>query len=147
MLEDYPKQLPGKPPSRWWSILIGAGIGLVVGAAWTAVFGPLTDGPPSVWLSLAVYTSGFGVTGALVGAVRRSPELVGLSAGFLTLAVLAVIVGPKDGWLMLWVLVFGGSGLIWGAVIGVLFRFLGRRKSSEPVAELDRGRIPVSRGI
>src|SRR5262245_43303634 len=98
MLQESRGQPTGGPPSRWPSVWRGTTIGLVVGVAWTAVFGPLTDGPPSVWLSLVVYTTGFAITGAVIGTVGRFPELVGLSVGFFTLAVLAVIVGPKDGW-------------------------------------------------
>jgi hypothetical protein len=141
MVQDSPNRPTSRRPSEWRSIWIGATIGLTIGAAWTAVFGPLTDGPPSLWLSLAVYTIGFAVTGAVVDIVRRFPELVGLSSGSLTLAVLAVLVGPKNGWIVLWVFVFGGAGLLWGTILGVLFRFFRPRDGSEPVAAADGGDI------
>jgi hypothetical protein len=134
MLSDSRSPQTGRPSRRWPSVWRGAMIGLVVAAGWTAVFGPLTEGPPSVWLSLVVYTIGFATTGTVVGAVGRFPELTGLSAGFLILAVLAVIVGPKDGWIVIWVVVFGGSGLLWGSVIGLLFRFFRPPASREPGA-------------
>jgi hypothetical protein len=121
ILQESTSESSASHPDRRPAIWRGITIGLVVGVAWAA-FGPLTDGPPSLWLSLAVYATGFAVTGGVVGAVGRFPELVGLSAGFLALTVLAVIVGPKDGWVVLWVLAFGGSGLLWGPVIGLLFR-------------------------
>jgi hypothetical protein len=92
-----------------------------------AVIGPLTDGPPSIWLSLAVYAFGLASTGAVIGAVRHYPELIGMAAGFTTLAVLAVVVGPSDPWALLWLLFFGGSGLLLGPIIGVLYRLSRRR--------------------
>jgi hypothetical protein len=122
------------PGSRWSSILLGIAVGLVVGLAWTALFGPLTDGPPSLKLSLSVYTIGFSIAGAIVGAVRKFPEVVGLAAGSLTLSVVAVIVGPKDGWIVMWVMMFGGSGLLCGAVIGALYRLVKARTFTKPAA-------------
>ena len=113
--------------SRWASVWRGAGIGVCVGVAWTAVIGPLTDGPPSIWLSLAVYAVGLATTGAVIGAVRHYPELIGMAAGFSTLAVLAVVVGPSDPWAILWLLFFGATGLLLGPIIGVLYRLSRRR--------------------
>src|SRR5262249_26041437 len=126
--------------SRWSSILRGIAVGLVVGLAWTVLIGPLTEGPPSLRLSLAVYTIGFSIVGAIVGAVRRFPEMVGFAAGLVTLTLLAVIVGPKDGWIILWVMVFGGSGLLCGAMIGLLYRLVRGRSFTEPPAYRDRSR-------
>lgn len=134
MLPESPRQSTGRRSFRGSTVWHGATIGLVIGAAWTAVFGSLTDGPPSVWLALAVYALGFAATGAVVGAIGRFPELVGLSAGFLILAAFAVIIGPKDGWIAAWIFVFGGSGLLWGFVIGLLARLFSPKMSSEPNA-------------
>jgi hypothetical protein len=140
MLRDPHAQRTGRLPSRWPSVWRGLALGLVVGVAWTAVIGPLTDGPPSVWLSLAVYATGLAITGAVVGAVRRFPEVVGLSTGFLTLAVLAGIVAPGGGWGLLWLVVFGGSGLLCGPVIGLCHRLLTPAENGEPDVAADRPR-------
>jgi hypothetical protein len=111
------------PGSRWLSILRGVAVGLAVGVAWAVVIGPATDGPPSILHSLVIYTTGCAITGAIVGAVRRLPVTVGFTAGVLTLTAIAIIVGLWDGWIVLWVEILGGSGLLCGAVIGGVYYF------------------------
>ncbi|MFO7905587.1 MAG: hypothetical protein ACQESR_24460 [Planctomycetota bacterium] len=110
---------------------LGSGVGLCVGILWTMVFGPLTAGPPSMCLSFLVYTTSFTFTGFVVGTMQRLPLLVGAVTGFLTLLMWALIVGPKDGWMALWVIMFGGSGLFCGILIGCLF-WITRRLASGP---------------
>lgn len=127
------------------SVLRGIAVGLAVSVCWTALIGPLTDGPPSLMLSLTVYAIGFTITGAIVGAIRRVPGIVGFIAGSLTLTAIAIIVGPKDGWLLLWIMVFGGSGYLCGAVIGGLWYaleqyYLRNSRSAEPGAAADQPR-------
>src|SRR5262249_40033816 len=107
--------------SRFVSAFIGAVIGLGVGIFWAITFGPLTDGPPSIKLSFLVYSTGFTITGLVVGAIRRLPLLVGIVTGSLVLSYWAIILGPKDAWGVLWVMVFGGSGLFWGFFIGCIY--------------------------
>ncbi len=72
-------------------------------------------------LSFLVYTTGFTFTGFVVGAIQRLPALVGTATGLLALSTWALIVGPKDGWMVLWVTIFGGSGLFWNVLIGCFF--------------------------
>jgi hypothetical protein len=107
--------------SRLPSIAIGGLIGLLVGAVWTSIIGPFTDGPPSIALSFMVYVLTLTCTGLIVGAVQRLPALVGLGAGVLTLVCAALVVGPNDGWMGLWLIVFGGSGLLCGPIVGGLY--------------------------
>ena len=107
--------------SRFISALLGAGIGLAVGIFWTFVFGPVTDGPPSIGLSLLVYSTGFTTTGLAVGAIQRLPILVGIVTGTVVLSWWALAIGPQDSWMVLWLIVFGGSGLFWGGIIGCIF--------------------------
>lgn len=131
---------PGRPwNSRFTSVLRGGAAGMIVGSVWTALIGPLTDGPPSIGLSFVVYTTTLTCTGLVVGAVQRLPALIGLGMGWLTLSIAAIIVGPKDGWMLLWLMVFGGSGVICGPMVGGLFLFLRRRFSAGTDAGLDRG--------
>jgi hypothetical protein len=111
---------------RWDAVVQGATIGLLVAVVWTAFVGPLTDGPPSIALSFIVYAIGFTVTGALIGARQQRPELTGLEAGLAILFILALIVGPKDGWIVIWVSIFGLSGVICGPTIGMIFRLFRR---------------------
>jgi hypothetical protein len=115
--------------TRLFSVFIGATIGFLISACWTALIGPLTDGPPSIVLSFFVYALGLTAAGAVVGAVHRLPELVGLTAAFVALSSLALVVGPPDGWMVVWLIVFGGSGCLCGPVIGVLFRLVRPRVS------------------
>jgi hypothetical protein len=99
---------------RLIGILLGSIIGLIIGAIWS----------PSDDLSFPIYAICFAITGAAVGAVGRSHELVGLAVGFITFSVLAVIVGPKDGWLIIWVVAFGAFGLISGTIVGAIIRLI-----------------------
>lgn len=108
---------------RLRSTLIGASIGFVLGSVWAALIGPITDGPPSLNLSLFIYTGAFTLTGAVVGAIQRLPGLIGPTVGTVIFSVLAIIIGPKDGWLMIWMMVFGFSGMIGGCVIGIVFYY------------------------
>ena len=102
-------------------------LGLLVGLAWAAVFGPFTDGPPSLALSFVVYSSGLALTGFVVGWINRAPAGIGALAGVGILVVWAIVVGPKDGWIVIWLVAFGGSGLIWGTIIGCIWLGIRRR--------------------
>jgi hypothetical protein len=110
--------------SRKVSALLGSCIGLSIGIIWTLIFGPLTDGPPSIRLSFLMYTTGFAATGFVVGIVQRSPVLVGAIAGSVIMSTWVYIVGPHDGWIVMWMIFIGGSGLVWGSVIGMIVHFL-----------------------
>ena len=110
--------------SRVPSIAVGGVIGLVVGSIWTAIVGPFTDGPPSIALSFAVYALSLTLTGVTVGAVQRVPALVGLGTGVFLLLCAAFIVGPSDGWIMIWLIIFGGSGFLCGPLIGGVYYML-----------------------
>ena len=126
-----------KPHSRLISGLLGAGIGIVVGLLWSATFGPLTDGPPSLALSFLMYTTGYTITGFFVGLVRRLPALTGGIAGLVTLCIWVSVVGPDDlMWLPLWYLFEGGSGLVCGIMIGGLF-YLAHRRLLPAVSQTD----------
>jgi len=133
--EDNPYQTPtslgvkqGDDPLR--RVISCAVIGAACGLFWTAVFGPFTAGPPSLMLSALVYTSGFALTGVAVGLAKSSALFVGPLSGMLILSAWAIIVGPRDGWLLLWLVIFGGSGLIWGFVIGGLGMLVIRRHAT-----------------
>lgn len=118
---------PRTQRSRLALAVRGAWIGLGVGVFWSVVLAPLTARPSSVVLAFLVYATGLAVTGFVVGLVRRVPPLVGALVGAASLCVWAFLVGPKDGWIGLWFLVLGGSGLLWGTVIGAVFWFLWQR--------------------
>lgn len=111
---------------RLLSAGLGTTIGLFVGILWALFFGPVTDGPPAIGLSLIVYTTGFAFTGLVVGMIQILPVLTGTMFGFLSLSTWAFIVGPKDGWMGLWITIFGGSGLVWGALIGGIYWYVYR---------------------
>lgn len=106
---------------------VGAGIGAAFAIAWTAIIGPLTNGPPSISLSLAVYLLGFSFTGLIVGVVKVWPMFIGPCFGVVTLSAEALKVGPDDSWIVVWLIFFGGSGLVGGLAIGGLFSFVRQR--------------------
>jgi hypothetical protein len=134
--------------SCWASVLRGVAIGLVVGINWTAFLGHMSDGRPPEWSWLAVNAVGLALTGAVVGAVQRHRELVGFFVGPLELVFLAAHVRPDvylarhslwglplcvSEWLaclvgvnrdLSWLVVFGGTGLLCGPVVGCLHRLL-----------------------
>jgi hypothetical protein len=64
------------------------------------------------------------MAGALVGLKRRLPELWGAVGGLLAMSLVALVVGPKDGWMVLWLVFYGGSGAIGGLVTGAIGRGL-----------------------
>ena len=119
-------------------MLQAGALGAIVGGIWTVFLGPLTDGPPSVGLSLAMYVSGLAATGLLVGAVRGLPVLVGLNA-VLILGLLAPIVGPWDTWIVIWIAAFGGSGLVCGPIVGALYYWLVDLASNDERSADDAG--------
>lgn len=111
--------------------VIGASIGLLAGVFWAAVIGPHTDGPPSLTLSFIVYSTGFALTGFVVAVSNRFSPIVGAIAGLGILSLWAIVVGPKDGWLVLWLIVFGGSGALWGALIGLVWLVIRRQFAAQ----------------
>ena len=106
------------------SVLLGTVIGFAVGVSWSVIFGPLSAG---IAVSALVYITGFTFTGLIVGAVRRFAPLVGATVGLVSLVLWAILVGPADAWFLLWVIVFGGSGVFCGCIIGVIFTILHER--------------------
>ena len=145
----------GRHSSQWNSVRSGVAIGLVVGVAWTACLGHVSDESGPRWESLVVFTIGFTITGAVVGAVREYPKLVGLGVGFLTLLLLEWKVKPDYGnfptflwlrhlelqeWLYVFTgfnwdpnrfVIFGGSGLLWGTILGAIHRRFGTTSSGQ----------------
>ena len=105
--------------------------GVVCGGVWTALFGAAEDGPASIPLAAVVYVSGFAITGFVVGFTRRFAS--GPWTGVIVLATWAFAVGPKDPWVVLWLFMFGGSGLLWGFVIASFWRrFLNEQEPLPP---------------
>jgi hypothetical protein len=140
----------GRRSARWPSVRRGVAIGLVIGVAWAAFIAHHINfnEVSSFWCSFAVFAIGFVIVGAAVGGVRHFPELVGLGAGFVALAALAARMArdidinfsssfgsdlPMTAtdfvntladvdWRLGWLVVFGGSGLLCGPIIGALYR-------------------------
>lgn len=107
----------GRGDSTFTGACIGTGLGLV----WTAVFSLLTNSQQAIGFSPLVFISGFTLTGTVIGLVQRLPMLIGPFVGTLVLTAWALAVGSSDGWIVIWVIMFGGSGLFWGFVIGLFF--------------------------
>jgi hypothetical protein len=42
----------------------------------------------------------------------------------MVMAIFAAIVGPKDGWLLLWIVVYGGLGAVSGILVGTFAHIL-----------------------
>jgi hypothetical protein len=80
------------------------------------------NGAGASQLSLAAYTAGMTVAGAAIGSLRSYPELHGIVAGVAAMSVAAVVEGPWDGWLVVWVLFGGLVGVMAGALTGLLAR-------------------------
>lgn len=113
--------------SRLSLALRGAWIGLGVGIFWSVVLGPLTAALSSIALTFLLYGTGLALTGFVVGLVRRAAPLVGAIAGGASLCVWAFALRSEDGWIGLRLLVLGGSGMLWGCVIGAVFHLLYQR--------------------
>ncbi len=85
---------------------------------------------------LISFATALAVAAVVVLHIRRLPELAGLAAGFMTMLVAALVVGPPDPWGVLCAMVYGGSGLICGPLVGFILRWIpGLEK---PIAEEER---------
>jgi hypothetical protein len=158
-----------RPSSRWPAVRRGVAVGLVLGVAWTAFFGHLSDEWCPGWLDLAIYVTGLAVAGAVVGAVERFPELVGAVVGFFALAVLAGMGKPDvyyvshlrldrdtklgeflavlfDHAVSCRFLLFSGSGLLWGAILGVIHRCFRSTRTAPGVYQLTAIPCPPAEG-
>jgi hypothetical protein len=112
---------------RLWSMVLCAIIGLAVGIIWSYLLGPLTDELASRAFSFSLCTGGLTITGIVVGGIRRFPGCVGAIVGGLSLTIFTIIVGPKDGWIVLWIMILGTAGLLGGSIIGGIFCMFRRR--------------------
>lgn len=99
----------------------GAIIGLAVGIVWSFLLKPFTDELGSLGFSFFLCTAGLTLAGTVVGMIRRLPGCVGTVLGGVCLSVVAIIVGPKDGWIVPWIMVFGIAGSVGGSIIGGIF--------------------------
>ena len=131
LADDHGRDTIGsRRSSRLPSAGLGSAIGLGVSVLWTTVIGPLIfRAPPPIGLSVLI-GSGFVVTGFTVGAIQRLSPVFGAAIGLLTLSTLAIITGLKDTWIVVRLIVFGGSGLFGGFAIGCLFFLVHKRKKA-----------------
>jgi hypothetical protein len=97
-------------------------MGALFGALWASIIAPLTDGPPSILTSYAIYIGSFAFAGLTVGFVQWYPEIIAIAAAEFMLTVTTFAGGPNDGWIVLWLCAFDGSGLLWAPIIGLIFR-------------------------
>jgi hypothetical protein len=109
------------PRSRMFSAILGSGIGLAVGVLWTIVFDQSTGGAGSLRRLFLVFTTGLTITGLAVGTIQRLPLFVGAVIGLLAMSAWALVVGPRDGWIIVVLFFWGVSGLVCGLLIGCLF--------------------------
>ena len=107
-----------------WCFVSGGAIGVLIGFAWTIFWTQILGFRNAQHVHLLCFTFGFMATGLIAVAVRRLPILVGLAAGALVMGIMAVIIGPRDGWIVVAVIVYGCSGAICGPLIGALIYLL-----------------------
>jgi hypothetical protein len=101
--------------SSVFRVLVGSVIGLFVGVPWAAVLEGGLNGRACL---IVIW---FVATGLVVGIVRRLPLLVGPVLAPVGLIAVAIAFGPRDGWIILVIEVFGIVGVLGGSVIGVAF--------------------------
>jgi hypothetical protein len=146
----------GRRRSRWPSVRRGVAIGLLVGLAWATALGHAErERLSSVWSAFFLWGFVFAFTGAVVGAVRSYPELVGLIVSPLAASLVrhSSTAGTGISQIVdefMWSLAGAPGGLIiflvyflfWGLVIGALHRrFRGRQ--FDPRTFLSAPRTPA----
>jgi hypothetical protein len=121
-----------RPISRKKSAFAGAALGLMVGNLWTAIMAVLADRWMEVVTFFIIFASGLTIAGLAVGITREWPEAVGATFSVMLLLALCLVwqavewarQGSIDMWIAMWLVVFAGSGIICGPVIGALFRLI-----------------------
>jgi hypothetical protein len=108
--------------SRLWSAMLGTIVGLFVGIVATVVLWSIRF-VPLVWLP--AFSAAFAFTGLIVGVTRRLPPLVGGIAGVASIVVCIFVLAERpslqSGWMQLALILFGGTGLMLGTLIGLIF--------------------------
>jgi hypothetical protein len=105
------------------AISLGGSIGMGVGFLWAILFGPSIDGPPSQNMSLIVFMTGFTATGTLVGLIKKYALFFGTFFGFLSMCIWAIVLLWNDPWVIIALIILGGSGLFCGSIIGAVFSY------------------------
>jgi len=105
------------------ALLLGGSIGLVVGIIWS-ICGLRANLPISKQIWFSINITGLTFTGITIGAVQRSPRLVGFIAGLAYFSLFTIIAVPADDRIVLWILCFGTSGGGLGIFIGWIFMLI-----------------------
>ena len=110
-----------REPPRWLSVFVGTVLGLVAGLASSLFFSEALEGVPPRGYVFLFFTSTFLFAGFAVGLLKVLPPLIGCVTGLIVMVVFVMVLGPKNGWIGLWVFLFGGSGMVGGSCIGIAY--------------------------
>ncbi|NLY02305.1 MAG: hypothetical protein GXY83_39975 [Rhodopirellula sp.] len=97
---------------------------------------------------LPAFSAAFAFTGMIVGVTRRLPPLVGAIAGAASMVVCMFVVAEKPSlqafWTQLGLILFGGTGLMLGTLIGLVLGGVQlirspRSKQGDPTENNNRG--------
>jgi len=119
---------------RTCPVFYGAIIGFAVGLGWGLLLSQIAASHQSeVVAHMISFPIGLTITGIIVAIVDRLQILIGLLAGTFIMYIATGIVGPSDGWIGIWIILYGGSGVITGPIIGMIIWLIGLRKKKDAV--------------
>jgi len=98
-----------RPRSGIGRLLVAATVGATVGIGWAILLAILSGSSYEATRHLICFPLGLGITAIVIFSLRYLPEVVGLASGFLTMFTAALIVGPHDFFMGIWIIVYGGA--------------------------------------
>jgi hypothetical protein len=136
MADQLPENSRNANRSRATRTIMGAGVGVLVGAVYGAAAWlvntdrqNIAGGGESLVVYAAHAAAGMAVAAAAVGWFGRKPEWVGAIIGMVAVTVFVPLFEfDSSNWMGVWCIICCPSGLVCGLLTGLVMRWLGLAK-------------------